>query len=74
MTLHEGGNYNGTRRHYVRAWTLKEPRGGMGGEPLCRLTRYVYDQDWHDKAARKVVADMPLCRLCQRAAAKGGVA
>lgn len=66
-------NWYVTRAHYVpsdamRNYSLHQP--GREGLALCGSSQ-VYDQEFHDgfdRCTRRVVADLPLCKLCERSA------
>ncbi|MFI6302131.1 hypothetical protein ACIBCH_09685 [Amycolatopsis thailandensis] len=73
--LIEAANYHQTRRHYTTE--LVEMAHGASGRSLC--DNEVFDQAYQDYTAKifsaKQVANssLPLCKRCERKAAKEGL-
>ncbi|MGW3992414.1 hypothetical protein ACWEF6_02895 [Amycolatopsis sp. NPDC004772] len=84
-TLHEGSNYHQTRRHYATDMGPSKYYDGLEGHALCSstgLTTEIYDQAaQNDMGVRyasfghkvKQVSELPLCKRCERSAAKRGL-
>lgn len=72
--LVEGANYYRERRHYAEAW---DPDGRGGATAACSAAR-IYSEAWHRRQQllyqphrpMKPLADLPLCKRCERKAAK----
>jgi hypothetical protein len=82
MTLLEGSNYHQTRRHYATEMAKSKFYDGLEGNALCasrRITTTIYDQAAQDDMAvryaftghkAKKITNLPLCKRCEKAAAK----
>lgn len=79
--LIEASNYYQTRRHYAAAMESKRP-GGKAGKAICATDAWpveVFDQEHQDLTfpmwggTPKRIATLPLCKRCERKAAKGGL-
>lgn len=75
-TVYVGSNFHQTRRHYTREFENHRGESIKKGGAICSGFTDIYDQDSHDLMAQtwggtaKQNADLPLCALCVRKAAK----
>ncbi len=79
--LIEASNYYQTKKHYAVSMEPSRP-GGRSGQAVCAsasLPVEVFDQEHQDATTRvwggrsMPVGDLPLCKRCERKAAKEGM-